>query len=168
MGPDPPSTKPPLSFPFLPVAPSLHPTWVQRLDLVVGQVEDAQVSQGLQVLHPADAVAGQGEEPAEHGGVRGGPHCSSRPPAQEGAPLSPQGQELPIPQVGETAQILNLLNLVLEREKGVTCFSEFGSILGLPQAVMSPHCHGSFTERVQGCDNTGDLAESRGTPRLLV
>lgn len=48
--------------------PFLPPTWVQHLDSVVGQVQDAQVSQGLQVLHSADAVASQGEEPAEHRG----------------------------------------------------------------------------------------------------
>lgn len=78
--------------------PFLPPTWVQCLYLVVGQVQDAQVSQGLQVLHFVDAVSSQGEEPAEHregsGVRRGGRHgpqghsqrhqavrgCNSNPP----------------------------------------------------------------------------------------
>lgn len=132
--------------------PFLPPTWVQRLYLVVGQVQDTQVSQGLQVLHSADAVSSQGEKPAEHRegssvrwGGRHGPQgqsqqhqavrgCNSNPPwlcqGKEGAPLSsdhgkrsPWGQELPIPQVGKAAQILNLLNLVLEEKKKATRFS---------------------------------------------
>jgi len=164
------------------------------------------VSQGLQVLHSADAVPSQGEEPAERregSGVRRGgtqrppgsepaaPGCQglhlAPPQGEEGAPLSsdhgkrsPWGQELPVPQVGKAAQVLDLLNLVLEnkkRGKRQRVFlpqgkSDSGSTLGLLQPrrgnTRSHYCRGSFMERARSCDSTESLAESMRALRLHV
>lgn len=88
------------------------PTWVQRLDLVVGQVEEAQVSQGLQVLHSADVVSSQGEEPAEHG-KGGGVRCGgtsrltgSEPAAGIRVSGATAGPPLAVPSEGGSPAVL--------------------------------------------------------------